>query len=201
MWAGLTFFVVMGLLIAVVVLLAGMSQTGTMMTKTTESTVGMRADMKQAMDHGQAFLEELKAHFPPNQSEITVAQILGIVENIHKITGKASTITPDQIGRIAEHVDSTLVSIKVMVDGFSSGEHTGTQLSATIGHIQELIANISPTMISDLATSINGLATHAGTLASEAEQGHVIAKVEEALVTLKEIGDRLKTLHEITVKI
>lgn len=199
-WAGATFVVVVGLLIAVVVLLAGMSQTGTMMKKTTESTVGMRSDMQDAIGNGTIFLKDLQKHFPKNQAEVTAGQLLGIVQNVHNITSKAASMTPDQLKQITAHLDSALVSVRDTVNAIREGT-ANPKLNATLVHVQKLIVGTKPDSLGRLVESIGSLSQHASALAQEAERGHMVNKLDAVLVELRAIGERAKKLHEIAIKI
>lgn len=166
------FFVVMGLLIAMVVLLAGAYQSSGIMTKTGESTVGMRKDMLDLKEKAEKEFESLKKHFPVNQDVLTSKQILGIVENLHQITSR--------IDFILEHVDPKIAN-------------------SMAAHINKILSGITPQQIHAISESVVSMANNLNHMTGEADKNHLIANLNTLVNNVENIAKQVNTMHKITL--
>lgn len=170
-------------LIAVIVLLAvilglgvGAYQSGDMMTKTSEATVSMHEETLQTKADVTGWINRLKAQFPPNQDVTTGRQILGIIENAHKITTKVEFLLghmePDTISDLVTHLSGIAGKVEDVASHVT--DEQVVRFEALVDHMQELASGVTPAHITKLMSGVSETAEHVGHMSKEAEESHFV---------------------------
>lgn len=185
-----------GLSIAQVVLLANLHTSSGMMARTTENTVGMRSDFNEIRAQAESFLTSLVNDLPENQLKISSRKIVGIVDNVHQLSGKLAQVTPERIETILRHSNEITQRVS------ESLSHINVEQSqAMISHVGEIIGGLTPDLVSRWFTSVSDLSNHVSELSDRAERENLTQKISAALDTIQTIGTRVEQLHELTIKI
>ncbi|MDB9801281.1 hypothetical protein OAB94_02770 [Flavobacteriaceae bacterium] len=148
--------VVSGILACFIVLLAGGIMTTTTMNSMKTGMDDMNGQMSLGSKAATKFITGLKGKFPINQPEVTTRQLLGTVDNIHKITARAqfllNHIKPETIATTVEHIN--------MLMGAVSAEEVQSikgHIVNIIDKIDQIVTSIPPEKITDLLTTISSL--------------------------------------------
>ena len=195
-FVGMIMFFLFGLSVAQVVLLANLHASGTLMARTTESTVGMRQDMNELRTRTEAWMHSLSGDLPEDQLKKSTRKLLNIVENVQELTARFAQVTPARVEGIIQNTHDITIKLSEVASQVDL-----QQSRALVSRIGELIGGITPELMTRWFTSLAELADHASQLGEEATQRNLTARVSETLETLQEIGKRVSKLHELTLKI
>jgi len=195
-FVGTIMVVLIGLGIAQVVLLANLHSSGTLMARTTENTVGMRSDFNEIRTKTEKWIQYLMGDMPEDQLKLTARKVVGIVDNVHQLSGKMAQVTPERIESILRQSNDITQRI---ADAFS---HVNVEQGrALVSHMGEIVGGLTPALVSRWFSSVSDLSSHIAELSDQATRENLTQKVSTALDTIKNIGTRVEQLHELTIKI
>lgn len=195
-------------LVAVITLLAvilglgvGAYKSGDMMSRMNESTSYMKDEMRDTKKSAATYLQRLKSLFPVNQDEVTTRQVLGIVENVHKITARAeqllTQVEPETITAMVAHLGTIAERVDAM-----SARVDDTQIQrvlATVAHVQELVAGVTPEQVNAVIAGLSETAQHVGHLSKEAEETHAVGSAAGLFAELKGVMGQFNAGHRVSV--
>lgn len=192
-----------GLLIAIVVLLAAGYAGSDMMAKTSESTIAMRKNTEKLEHDIRGHIDNMLSKFPPNQEELALKQVFGIIENVHKITSRTefllNHLEPNTLPNLITSVDHLVSKVELMVQNVDPRETT--KLMMMIGHVQELIASITPAQIQKVVNGVGETSEHLGHMSGQAEQAGLLNRVINIVIDFEQIADSLKTIHKLSIEL
>lgn len=153
-YVGLAFVAaIMGMFIA---LLAGGLQTTVVMDHMKRGMDDMNSQMKMGADAAAKFVTSLKGKFPVNQPEVTTRQMLGIVENAHKISARVQylleNVQPAAIGLTVQNINKILGALTP-----DDVETIKQKILSITAHIDADIASIPADKVAALITTISKL--------------------------------------------
>ena len=190
-----------GLLIAMVVLLAAGAASGDMMKKTSESTIAMRQDTEKLQADIKAHIAELMSHFPENQEQLVVGQAFGIVENAHKISSRVEYLLnhmePDTVPNVINSINNVLEKVQSILGNVNADE--SAKFMATADHLQELVANITPQQIEKATNGIAETAEHVGVLTGQAQEQNLMSRVTKLVEDAEAVVGGLRRVHSLTI--
>jgi hypothetical protein len=132
---------ILGLNIAGIVLLAimmgGASDTPVMMTRMDSGMAKMVGSMDDGKQAVEIVVKYIKDKFPPDQLEVTTRQILGIIENVYKVSSTA--VSPQEVENVKLHVMSIIERADTIVSSIPSDKIT--DLITTISRIDTVKIN------------------------------------------------------------
>lgn len=195
-FVGIIMVFLIGLSIAQVALLANLHSSGTMMARTTESTVGMRSDFQDIKTKTERYLQYLVGDLPEDQLKLSARKIVGIVDNVHRLSGKLAEVTPERIEAILRHTNEITQRVSETLSQVNID-----QGRAIASHVGEIIGGLSPQLVSRWFTSVSDLSTHVSEISDQATRENLMQKISIALGTIQTIGSRVEQLHELTIKI
>jgi len=169
---------VTGMFVMFIILLTGGLQTTTVMKRMDIGMISMNAKMDKGEKAITKVVTHLKKKFPSNQPEVTTRQILGIIENVHKISARAefllNSVKPGSIGGIADR-------LQVMMGAISPQEieNIKLHLMSIIARADTIVSSIPSDKITNLITTISNLDTN----------------------KINKLIDTFSRLHEIKIKI
>ena len=190
-----------GLLIAMVVLLAAGAASGDMMKKTSESTIAMRHDTEKLQADIKAHIDTLMGHFPENQEELVIGQAFGIVENVHKISSRIEYLLnhmePNTVPNVINSINTVLEKIQSILDNVDADQ--SAKFMATADHLQELVANVTPDQVQKLVDGVGETAQHVGHMSEQAEQQDFMSRVIALVEDAEAVVGGLKRVHSLTI--
>lgn len=199
--AAVGLFVVTGLLIAVVVALYGAYQSSDMMTKTSESTVAMHTETQEMRTNVESWIHKFRKEFPSNQEVLTTQQILGTIENIHKISARGeyllSNIEPESLPNVVKNLNGVLEKFQKMTNNVDKSQMD--RIMATAFHLSELVAGISPTQINQFMGGISETAEHVGHMADQADADKFIDKATTLIAAFKKTTEKINAIQKVTI--
>lgn len=178
-WIGIVGLVAVVALLAVILGLGvGAYNSGDMLTRTGEDTHAMRQMTMESNEAVSEWIKGLRAQFPPTQDVTTTRQILGIVENAHKISSRVefllTHVEPETVTGLVGHVGTIVGKVDAMLASVSEGEVA--RLQALVNHMQELVAGVTPDHVSALLGGVSETAQYVGQIAKEAEETHLVER-------------------------
>lgn len=166
---------IMGMFIA---LLAGGLQTTVVMNSMKKGMDDMNGQLTQSVQAGTALVNHLKTKFPANQPEVTTRQILGVVENVHKISARAQllvgSVEPDAFGQTVKNINKFM------------GAVSPEEIDAVKGHALSIVARVDALVAQIDGAKIDKLLEVAGKLDAAQLNALVatIAKIHEIKIQL-----------------
>lgn len=175
-WAGITLILVIGIGAALIVAGFAVQASGDMMTRTSEATVSMHDETIQTKQDVTKYIESLRSQFPIGQDVTTTRQVLGVVENVHKITSRAAAllkhVEPQTVTDISNHLETITNKVDLLFRQVSEEEMTRAKV--LFDHMQELVAGVTPSHVTKLMDGVSETAKHVGVMSKEAEETHLV---------------------------
>ena len=180
-WVGITLVLVIGIGTALIVAGFAVQASGDMMTKTSAATVSMHDETMQTKKDVTKYIDSLRSQFPAGQDVTTARQLLGVVENVHKITSRTAAllehVEPQTVTDISNHVKTISNKLDLLFQQVS--EEEVTRAKVLFDHMQELVAGITPAHVTKLMDGVSETAKHVGVMSKEAEETHLVQHSSE----------------------
>jgi len=192
-WAFVSMLLVIGIGSALIVAGFAVQASGDMMTKTSEATVSMHDETLQTKADVTNYIAQLKSNFPAGQDVETARQLLGIVENAHKISSGVSllleNVQPETVTELSGHVGTIVSKVDMLFAQVSQEEMT--RIKVLFDHMQELVAGVTPAHVTKLMDGVSETAKHVGEMSKEAEQSHLVQHGSQFLDQAKNTMEHL----------
>ena len=195
-FVGIITFIVVGMGITCIILLANLQTSSDMVARTTDSTVSMRSDMLEMREQLSGWLAGVATEIKPEQLQMSARKVVAIVDNVHQLSGKLARVTPEQIETIVSHTNEIATKFNSALEHIDSA-----QTQVVVGRVGEIVADLTPAIINRWFTAVSDLASHASIVSNDVEREHLVNKIAATLDTIKSIGTRVEQIHEFTLKI
>ena len=190
-----------GVLIAILVLLAAGAAGSDMMLKTSESTIAMRNQTEQLQIDVKSHIKDIMSHFPDDKEEVLVGQAFNIVENVHKISSRVEYLLnhmePDTVPNVINSVNSVLEKVQAILGNVDANQ--SSKIMAAVDHVQELIANISPDQVQKIVDGVGETSEHVGHMTNQADENNLMSRVLKLVDDAESVVSNLKRVHSVTI--
>ena len=167
-----------GLMIAILVLLAGAWSQGDMLTDTSKATMSMHRETNEMRDSVVDYINHIRSQFPANQDVLAARQALGIVESANNILARADflmqRVDEETIKQLSAHASSIMAKIDTAAGNIDQA--TVERAKAMVAHMTELVSGISPQQASALVDGLAATTAQLGKLEQEADSVHFVEK-------------------------
>jgi hypothetical protein len=187
-WIGIIGLVAIIALLAVILGLGvGAYNSGDLLTRTGEDTHAMRKMTMESNEAVSSWIKGLWEQFPPTQDVTTTRQLLGIVENAHKITSRVefllTHVEPETITGLVGHMGTIVSKVDAMLARVS--EEEVARFQSLVNHMQELVAGVTPAHVTTLMGGVSETAQYVGQMAKEAEDTHLVQRTADLFAESK----------------